>query len=194
MTCKPKIIMSFGACQPSAGQTCPARCERSHGGTIERKRGGCIIQRNMEQRPNSSFLPYLASAITLFLIGWGTAAFAVLGLTPTLWARWLLFFGCTLGLTSLALPATWFLNLRFPSDPPAAAYVIVRQAIWVGVYGAVLVWLQQERLVTIWTGLGLALGLIAIEYFVRMREKARWQPKPLPEEPSGAESTPPTEE
>ena len=148
----------------------------------------------MEPRHNSSFLPYLASAISLFIIGWGAAAIAILALTPTVWARWLLFFGGTLGLTGLAMPATWFLNRRFPSEPPAGPYVILRQAIWVGVYGAVLVWLQQVRLVTIWTGLGLALGLIAIEYLVRMREKARWQPKPVSEEKSPAENIPPTEE
>ena len=136
----------------------------------------------METRPNSSFLPYLASAICLIFLGVGTAATAIIVLTPTVWARWLLFFGGTLGLTGLALPVTWFLNLRFPSDPPAGPYVVVRQAIWVGVYGIVLAWLQQVRLVTLWTGVGLALGLIAIEYLVRMRERARWQPKPTPEE------------
>jgi hypothetical protein len=131
----------------------------------------------METRPNSSFIPYLASAISLFVLGWGAAAFAIFSLTPTVWARWLLFFGGTLGLTGLAMPVTWFLNLRFPSEPPAGSTVIVRQAIWVGVYGALLVWLQQARLVTLWIGLGLAIGLVAIEYLVRMREKARWQPK-----------------
>jgi hypothetical protein len=130
----------------------------------------------MEIRPNSSFRPYITSTISLFIIGWGSAAFAVFRLTPTVWARWLLFFGGTLGLTSLALPATWFLNLRFPSDPPVGAAVILRQAIWVGVYGALLTWLQQERLVSLWSGLGLAAGLVAIEYLVRMRENARWQP------------------
>ncbi len=130
----------------------------------------------MEHRPNSSFRPYLASAISLFILGWGGAAFAVFSLTPTVWARWLLFFGGSLGLISLALPATWFLNLRFPSDPPAGSAIIVRQAIWVGVYGALLTWLQQARLVTLWTGLGLAAGLIAIEYLIRMRENARWRP------------------
>jgi len=130
----------------------------------------------MEPRPFSSFRPFMASAISLFIMGWGSASFAVLTLTPTVWARWLLFFGGTLGLTSLALPATWFLNLRFPSDPPAGAAVILRQAIWFGVYGALLTWLQQERLVTLWSGLGLAAGLAAIEYFVRMRENARWRP------------------
>jgi len=148
----------------------------------------------MEPSPSSSFRPYVASAISLFIIGWGTAAIAVFTLTPTVWARWLLFFGGTLGLTGLALPATWFLNLRFPSDPPAGPYVPVRQALWVGVYGAVLAWLQQVRLVTPWTALGLAAGLVAIEYLVGMREKARWQPRPGLDEPSTAESTPGPEE
>jgi hypothetical protein len=147
----------------------------------------------METRPKPSFLPYLASAISLIVFGWGAAAIAVFALTPTVWARWLLFFGGTLGLTGLALPATWYLNLRFPSEPPAGSHVIVRQAIWVGVYGAVLTWLQQVRLVTLWTGLGLAVGLGAIEFLVRMREKARWQPKPLPEEKTPAEMKPPSE-
>lgn len=147
----------------------------------------------MEPRPKSSFLPYLASAISMILLGWGAAAIAILALTPTVWARWLLFFGGTLGLTGLALPITWFLNLRFPSKPPAGSPVIVRQAIWVGVYGVVLAWLQQVRLVTLWTGLGLAVGLVAIEFLVRMREKARWQPKPLPEEKTPTEIKPPTE-
>jgi hypothetical protein len=130
----------------------------------------------MELRPNSSFRQYMVSTICLFIIGWGSAAYAILMLTPTVWARWLLFFGGALGLISLALPVTWFLNLRFPSDPPVGAAVIMRQAIWVGVYGALLTWLQQERLVSLWIGLGLAAGLIAIEYLIRMRENARWQP------------------
>jgi hypothetical protein len=130
----------------------------------------------METNPYTTFRSYIASVIILFLVGWGSAALSIFTLTPTVWARWLFFFGGTLGLISLALPVTWFLNLRFQSDPPAGPAVVVRQAIWVGVYGALLIWLQQERLVTLWTGLGLAAGLVAIEYLIRMREKSRWQP------------------
>jgi len=148
----------------------------------------------MEPRASNSFVHYLAATASLFVIGWGSAAMAVFTLTPTVWARWLLFFGGTLGLTGLAMPVVWFLNLRFPSEPSAGPNVIVRQAIWVGVYGAVLTWLQQARLVTIWTGLGLALGLVAIEYLVRMREKARWRPKPVAEEPPAVEGPPAPEE
>jgi cytoskeletal protein RodZ len=44
--------------------------------------------------------------------------------------------------------------------------------MWVGVYGATLAWLQLGRLVTLYVILGLAGGLIATEYFIRLREKA----------------------
>jgi hypothetical protein len=144
----------------------------------------------MESLPNSTFRPYLASAISLIVLGFGSAVSAIFALTPTLWARWLLFFGGTLGLTGLALPVTWFFNLRFPSSPPVGPYVIVRQAIWVGVFGVVLAWLQQVRLVTLWTGLGLAFGLVAIEYLIRMRERARWQPTSVPDEQQTGEDKP----
>lgn len=145
----------------------------------------------MERRPDLSFRPYLASALVLFILGWGIAAFSVVQFAPTVWARWLVFFGGTLGLVGLALPVMWFLNLRFPSKPLVGAGVIMRQAIWVGVYGALLAWLQQERLVSLWTALGLAVGLIAIEYLIRMRENARWQPATPP--PGSSESPAETE-
>jgi len=148
----------------------------------------------MESQPAPTFRPYLASALSLFIIGCGSAAFAVIMLTPTVWARWLLFFGSSLGLTSIGLPVMWFLNLRFKSEPPAGAGVIVRQSIWLGVFGAVLIWLQQVRLVTVWSSLGLAVGLIAIEYLIRMREKSRWQPKPVSEEPAPTKIVPSSQE
>jgi hypothetical protein len=130
----------------------------------------------MNPRPPSPFRAYLVVSIILVLVGGGIVTYAILMLRPVVWARWLLFFGGSLGLTGLALPVTWFLNLRFRSEPAVGSSVIVRQAIWFGVYGAVLTWLQQERLVTIWSSLGLAGGLIAIEYLIRMREKSRWLP------------------
>jgi hypothetical protein len=144
----------------------------------------------MDARP--SFRPYLASAITLFLIGTGAAVATVFGLTPTVFARLLFFFGVDLVLTGLGLPVSWFLNLRFPSKPPAEVQVIVRQAIWVGVFGATLLWLQESRLASLGIGLGLAVGLGVIEYLIRMRESSRWRPAPPTESPAaGSEQQPP---
>jgi hypothetical protein len=135
----------------------------------------------MLERP--SFRPFLASTLTLLVLGLGTLALALLGFTPTVWPRWLFFFGCDLALTGLALPAVWFLNLRFPSTPPATESVVVRQAMWVGVYGATLLWLQKDRLVSVWLAFALVLGLGAIEYLIRMRERSRWTPAEPPEAP-----------
>lgn len=125
----------------------------------------------MDEKP--SFRPYLIPAIVLAAIGWlGLILLLNLSL-PTLWPRWLLFSLMILALTGTALPATWFINFRFPSQPPAEPFIIVRQAIWVGVYGATLVWLEMGRILTFGVGLALGGGLIAIETLIRMREKSQ---------------------
>ena len=77
-----------------------------------------------------------------------------------------------MALTGTALPIVYYFHQRFPSEPPVESNVIVRQALWVGVYGVTLAWLQLGRLVTLYVILGLAGGLIAAEYFIRIREKA----------------------
>jgi hypothetical protein len=83
-------------------------------------------------------------------------------------------------LTGTALPIAYFLNLRFRSDPPAESNAIVRQAMWVGFYGATLTWFQLGHLMALWVWMGLGGGLIAIESLIRWRERARWRP-PAPE-------------
>ena len=112
------------------------------------------------------------------ILGWGGLAlmFFVLDTPPLVWARWSFFALWIIALTGAALPITYFFSLRFPSNPPAEPSAIVRQALWVGVYGATLAWLQLGHLVTLWVWMGLAGGLIAIEYLIRLRERARWRP------------------
>ncbi len=125
-----------------------------------------------------TFRSYLVSTIILIFLGWGGLALLifVFKVPPLVWARWGFFVLGIMALTGTALPIVYFFNRRFPSDPPAESNVIVRQALWVGVYGATLAWLQLGELVTLYVILGLAGGLIAVEYFIRIREKARWRP------------------
>ena len=118
------------------------------------------------------FKPFGLSALALALIGWG-GLYVVITLTlPFVWSRWGFFVLLLMALTGTALPIVFYLHQRFPTEPPADANVIMRQAMWVGVYGATLAWLQLGRLVTLYVILGLAGGLIAAEYFIRIREKA----------------------
>ena len=115
-------------------------------------------------------------SLLLIILGWG-GLFAIVNLTlPFVWYRWGFFILVIAAITGTMLPVVYFFHRRFPSGPPAEPNVIIRQAMWFGVYGATLAWLQLGRLVTVYVILGLAGGLIAIEYFTRLREKSRWKP------------------
>jgi hypothetical protein len=129
-----------------------------------------------------SFRSYLPSAIALFLLGWGGLYLVITQTLPFVWSRWGFFVLTLMALTGTALPIVYFLHKRFPGEPPAKSNVIIRQALWVGVFGATLAWLQLGRLVTLYVILGLAGGLIAVEYFIRVREQASRRPPETSEE------------
>lgn len=132
-----------------------------------------IIQSMDEQL---KFKPFGISALILLLIGWGGLYYVLTQTLPFVWSRWGFFVLTLLALTGTVLPIVYFFHKRFPDEVPSDASVIVRQSMWFGVYGATLAWLQLGRLVTVYVILGLAGGLIAIEYFIRMREKSHWKP------------------
>lgn len=142
--------------------------------------------------PGFSFRPFRPVTLTLCLLGWGGLALVVTLSLPTVWPRWLFFALLFLALSGTALPVVWFLNLRFPSTPPVEASVIVREAMWVGIGGTTLAWLQLGRLASLGVFLGLVAGLTAIEYLLQLRERSRWRPAPSPESPpsNGPSPTP----
>ena len=123
--------------------------------------------------PPVAFLP---TAVLFAVIGWGGLVFLISFSLPTLGPRWLFFFLIVVALAGTALPVTAFLNYRFPSDPPAGANVSMRQALWVGVYGSTLAWLQYGRVFNSNLALILFVGLVSIEWLLRWRERSRWRP------------------
>ena len=131
-----------------------------------------------------TFRDYLPSTLALIFIGVGGLAAIFYFSPPLVWARWGFYVLGIMALTGISLPIVYFLHLRFPSDPPAESNVLIRQALWVGVYGATLSWLQLGRLVSLYVILGLAGGLIAVEYFLRMREKANRRPPVITDDDS----------
>lgn len=128
----------------------------------------------MDESPK--FKPFGLSALALAIIGWGGLYFIITITLPFVWSRWGFFVLLLMALTGTTLPIVFYLHQRFPEDPPADANVLIRQAMWVGVYGATIAWLQLGRLVTLYVILGLAGGLIAAEYFIRIREKSNRRP------------------
>ena len=121
-------------------------------------------------------LSFLPTTLLFMVVGWG-GLFALLNFSePRLWPRWLFFFLIVVAFTGAALPITSFLNYRFPGEPPATVRVILRQALWVGVYAGTLAWLLAGRVLNLALALILALAFLAIEWFLRLREHARWEP------------------
>jgi hypothetical protein len=95
---------------------------------------------------------------------------------PELGPRWLFFFLSVIAITGTVMPFVAFLNRRFPSLPPALPGVIVRQALWIGIYFPILAWLRIPRLLTPSLALLLAIGLLLIEWLLRLRERSQWKP------------------
>ena len=76
----------------------------------------------------------------------------------------------------IIMPLIALIHRRFAGKHNVDGTVIVRQAIWVGVYGDILVWLMMGRVMTAQMAVFLALGFILIEFFLRMRERSQFQP------------------
>jgi len=134
----------------------------------------------METNSVPSVRTFLPAATILMLLGWGGLA-AILNFNiPSGGSRWVFFFCAVLALTGTALPVVAHLNCRFPSNPPPSPAIIVRQAIWIGIYLPTLAWLRLGRVLTPSLALLLALGLILIEWLLRLRERSQWKPEQKP--------------
>lgn len=118
----------------------------------------------------------LPAAIILALIGWAGLTYLFITALPTLWPRWLFFFFSVLAISGILLPVAAFLNRRFPTQPPATLNAIIREAALVGIYFSALAWLQLGRVLTTPLIVLLALGLVLIEFLIRLRERSRWEP------------------
>jgi len=121
----------------------------------------------MDEKP--SFRPFLVPTLLLLVGGWGGLALILRFSVPTLWPRWAFFALIVVAFTGTALPISFLLNQRLMSND---AGVVTRQAIWVGVYFAILAWLQIGHILNFSVAIWFVLGFMAIEYLIQLRERA----------------------
>ena len=130
----------------------------------------------MESRMSPPIAAFIPTTIILMVLGWGGLIAVIFFSSPNGGTRWVFFFTSVLALTGTFLPGVAFLNRRFPSSPPPTPSVILRQALWLGIYVPTLAWLQIGRVLTPSLALLLAIGLVLIEWLLRMRERSQWKP------------------
>ena len=123
---------------------------------------------------------YLAAG-TLMFVGWGGMVALLLFTVPTVDARWMFFVLGLLALTGTSIPFVVFLSRRFGKNP-IAVNVLMRRAIWVGVIGCILAWLQLGRALTWTIGLLIFSVIVAIEWLIEIRERSLWNPNNANEE------------
>ncbi len=125
--------------------------------------------------PSVDYRGYAIAAWVLALVGWAGLGYLVLYTIPGTQQRWLFFVTGLMAVTGTAAPFVQYLNRRFAGQAVPAT-VLLRQSLWVGFFGATCTWLQIGRTLNLSTTLLLAAGLSAIEWFLRMRERSRWEP------------------
>ncbi len=135
------------------------------------------MKSNLKDLPSILF-----TSILIATIGWIGLYFLFQYTQPFLGPRWLFFFLLTMGVSGTALPVVYFLNIRFPHDPPANTSVIIRQAVWFAIFFDLIAWLQLGRVLNSILTVVIAIGIIVIENLIRLVERSRWQPSQEPNE------------
>jgi hypothetical protein len=138
-----------------------------------------------ESQPQLPFRRFLLPTLLMTIGGWGGLVLITNYAFPTLWPRWGFFALIVVALTGTALPVSYFINRTFSNSLRPGT--ILREALWVGVYGATLAWLQLGRILNFSLGLWLAVGIIIIEYIIRWSDvspisTARPDPTPDPDD------------
>jgi hypothetical protein len=74
--------------------------------------------------------------------------------------------------TGLSLPLAYYLNKRFGRSGSQSFLVVLRQAMWVGIWVAFCVWLQINRSLGIGVAILVAGVLVTVEVLLQIRTKA----------------------
>lgn len=117
----------------------------------------------------------LAAAALMAVFGWAGLYLLVTTTIPTAFPRWLFFVSLYFAVTGTVLPFVRFLTLRFLREDAAVSSggVLLRESIWIGLFVVACAWLQIPRVLNPAIAFFLALSLLVVEVFLRIRERAQ---------------------
>jgi hypothetical protein len=114
----------------------------------------------------------LVAAVILMVAGWGGLYVLVTTQIPRVGQRWLFFVLLQVAVAGTIMPLLRYVNVRLTPEtriiPPSG--VIVREAVWFGLFVVTCAWLQIPRVLSLPIMFFLALVFVVIELFLRSRE------------------------
>jgi len=107
-------------------------------------------------------------------IGWIGLFYMLRFVLPGAGARWAFFVLLYMAIAGSSIPFLKLLNRRFSGRrfAPPPDWVSLRQSLWLGLYVCICAWLQIPRVLNGTLAFFLALSVIVIEIFLRLRERA----------------------
>ena len=128
------------------------------------------------KKPSPSVISILPLALILALPGWVAVLYLLTQTSPTLSNRWFFYVFVIMSLSGTFLPVITLVNRFLQVDARAGYRTVVREALMVGVYGAILLWLNKGQVLSIGLAVVLALGIFLAELLVRLRNRSKWEP------------------
>ncbi len=121
----------------------------------------------------------VSAGVLLAVGGWSGLIWLLSNALPTVPNRWAFYGLVHVALTGTALPFVHLLHKRFSREHAVTLEpgVLVRQANWVGLFGAACIWLRIPRLLSLPMAIVLMIALIIIESLLRLRERMQWRPE-----------------
>jgi hypothetical protein len=125
----------------------------------------------LRRRIKASQNGVLAAATMMMVGGWGGLYVLVVAVPPLALYRWLFFILLYMAVTGTVLPFVWYLNRLFGGNRLVMGGTILREGIWFGLFAITLAWLQLIRNLNIILAIIIGAALLAIEIFLRLRER-----------------------
>jgi hypothetical protein len=137
-----------------------------------------VQERIATERIRTEHISVMVAAVLMTVGGWSGLVYLFINTLPTVVNRWIFFALFYVALSGTSLPFIRYLNKRFARSgvPPVPGMVLVRQSCWVGLFGTACAWLRIPRVLSWSVAFFLALALVMIEIFLRLRERAQWSP------------------
>jgi hypothetical protein len=125
----------------------------------------------VDSRQIPPFSSVLTTALILFFTGAVGLTLIFIFTVPTLGPRWLLFFFIPLVFSGIILPFVWLVNRRLSLRLPFTPAILVREALFIGVYFDLVIWLQFGKVLNFALAVFLLAGFATVEVILRWRER-----------------------